>query len=65
MTADDWVKVIGAIGSASVLIIGALGAVYLQVRKTHQLVNSRMTELLDLTRKSSLAEGKLEQPTTS
>lgn len=33
------------------------------VNKTHKLVNSRMDELLMLTKKSSKAEGKLEEAT--
>ena len=37
-----------------------LSLVALMVKDTHDLTNSRMTELLELTRKSSKAEGKLE-----
>lgn len=36
-------------------------AALVQVFKVHKLVNSRMTELLDLTRKSSLAEGRADR----
>jgi hypothetical protein len=43
-------------------LLGAVLAVYRQVLSTHQLVNSRMTELLELTRTSAIAEGKLDQP---
>jgi hypothetical protein len=38
----------------------ALGGL-VQAIRTHGLVNSRMTELLDLTRKSSKAEGVQEE----
>ena len=68
MSGDDWVKVIGAIGTASVLILAALGAVIAQVRSTHQLVDGRMNELLNVTRTSSFAAGRLqvrEEPPTS
>jgi len=40
-------------------LLGAVVAVYLQVRQTHALVNSRMTELLETTRSASLAQGQL------
>jgi len=33
---------------------------WMQSRKTHRLVNSRLTELLNLTRESAKAEGRLE-----
>lgn len=46
-----------AIFTQLVVLIG----IFYQVRQTHKLVNSRMTELVDLTRKSALAEGKEEE----
>ena len=59
-------ELIAAVASATVAIIGALTALVIavtrlnsRVQETHELVNSRMTELLELTRASSLAEGKL------
>lgn len=58
MTAEDWVRIISAIAAGFVLVIGAIGAVYAQVVRTHQLVNSRMSELLELTRTSATAEGR-------
>lgn len=33
---------------------------WLQARKNHVMMNSRLTELLDATRKSAKAEGKVE-----
>jgi len=45
---------------ASVLV--ALGVLIREVRQYHHVVNSRMDELLELTAKSSLAEGKLAGP---
>jgi hypothetical protein len=68
MSGEDWVRIIGAVGAASVLIIAALGAVLAQVRATHNLVNGRLTQLLELTRSSSFAAGKLnitDEPPTS
>ena len=59
MTSGDWVAIIGAVGAAAAVIIAALGAVYLQARQTHQLVNSRMTQLLELTQRSAMAQGEL------
>ena len=61
MSGDDWVRIIGAIAAGIVLILGALAAVFQQIRATHSLVNSRMDELLMLTRTSGHAEGMLEQ----
>lgn len=46
---------------AAVITAGTPGFLaWLQARKTHTAVNSRLTELLELTRKSSKAEGVLE-----
>lgn len=60
MNSDDWVKIIGAIGSALVLVLGAVGVLYAKVHQYSERVNGRLSELLELTRKSSRAEGKLE-----
>jgi len=60
MSVDDWVKLIAASASAFAVILAAIGGVYVQVRKYHAEVNSRMGELLELTRSSSLAQGRLE-----
>ena len=47
--------------TAAAAIIGALAGLFAQMRATHALVNSRMSELLDLTRRASLAQGRLAQ----
>jgi len=65
MSADDWVKIIGAAAAFMSVVIGALGAVYLQVRRTHTLVNSRMDQLLELTQTSGIARGRLEAQQTT
>jgi hypothetical protein len=41
-------------------LIAALTRLFVQVRQTHQLINSRMDQLLELTRASALAAGRLE-----
>jgi len=53
-------------------VLGAIAQCIREVRSYHHAVNSRMDELLELTAKSSLAEGKLTRrkrvgklPTTS
>jgi hypothetical protein len=61
MSPEQFVAVLGAV---TALVI-AVSGVFIQVRQTHQLVNSRMTQLVNLTRDSSLAQGKLEGPTAS
>ena len=54
-----WETIITAI--AAVIVAATPGFLaWLQSRKTHLLVNSRLTELLELTRKAAKAEGKLE-----
>jgi hypothetical protein len=60
---------IAAAASAVVAILGALTALIIalvqlnsKVQKTHDAVNSRMEEMLALTRASSLAQGKLAGP---
>ena len=59
MNSADWVAIIGAGGAAVALVIAAVGAVYMQARQTHELVNSRMTQLLELTQRSAMAQGEL------
>jgi len=49
-----------AVLTAITALIAAVGAVYVQVRQTHKLINSRMTELLELTKSSAHAEGVIE-----
>ena len=41
-------------------LVGALGAIYIQLRQTHSLVNSRMTDLLDTTKLLSQKTGELD-----
>ena len=41
-------------------LIGALAAILIQLRQTHALVNSRMTELLDTTKLLSQKTGELD-----
>lgn len=40
-------------------LVGALGVVYVQVRATHTLVNSRMDELLNTTKLANQSIGEL------
>jgi hypothetical protein len=61
MSADDLVKIIGAIAGAVVIVLGAIGACYARVMQLHQSVNGRMTQLLELTKQSSVAQGHLEE----
>jgi len=65
MTGDDWVKIIGAIAAAAVLIIGAIGAIYMQVRSLRDRVNGRLDQLLELTAHSSEARGRLQGGTSA
>lgn len=41
-------------------LIGALGAVFAQLRQTHGLINSRMTELIDTTKLAAQLGGQQE-----
>lgn len=60
MTVEQFVAILGAITA----LIVAVGAVFAQVRQTHQLVNSRMTELLAVAKQASHAEGVLDERQT-
>ncbi len=40
-------------------LVGALGAVFVQLRQTHSLINSRMTELVETTKLAAQARGEL------
>lgn len=53
-----WIALISIIPATVLSLPGILAVI--QSRKTHQLVNSRMSELLELTRKASRAEGVKE-----
>jgi hypothetical protein len=60
VTTQEFVTIMGALTA----LIVAVTALVVQVVAYHRVVNSRMTELLELTAKSSRAEGLLqsEQP---
>jgi hypothetical protein len=58
MTPEQLAAILGSAAS----LLAALLAIYRQTRITHELVNSRLTELLALTRRASLAEGRLQGP---
>lgn len=58
MTVDQFIAVLGALGT----LLAAVTACFIQVRQVHALVNSRMTELLELTRHSAVADTKLAAP---
>lgn len=53
------VEAITALVVAITGLIAALGAVFVQLRQTHTLINSRMTQLLDETRSAAQARGEL------
>jgi hypothetical protein len=59
MSAAELTAVLGALTA----LVVAVGALLVQVRQLHGLVNSRMGELLMLTRRAALAEGKLTTKT--
>ena len=40
-------------------LIAALGAVFVQLRQTHALINSRMTQLVETTKLAAQASGEL------
>jgi len=56
MSVEQFVTIIGALTALIVAVTAAL----VQLRQTHELVNSRMTELLEVTRGAARAEGKLD-----
>lgn len=55
LTPEQFVAVLGAITA----LVVALTAVFAQLRRTHMMVNGRLTELLKLTHDAALAKGKL------
>lgn len=57
MSPNEWIGVITAIA----VLCGAFGKLYRDIRGVHELVNSRMTELLELTRNASEAVGSLKE----
>lgn len=56
MTVEQFDSLLGAITA----LIVAVTACYVQLRQTHKLVNSRMTELVEATRASAQLKGELE-----
>jgi hypothetical protein len=58
MTADDWVKLIGAGAAATVMVLGAIGALWAKIHAYSVAVDGRMSELLSATRSAATAEGK-------
>jgi len=56
VTVEQFVAILAAITA----LIGVLGGIWVQLRQTHKLVNSRLSALLELTATSSRAEGVLE-----
>ena len=40
-------------------LVGALGAVFVQLRQTHRLINSRMTQLIDTTKLAAQKSSEL------
>jgi hypothetical protein len=62
MTSQDWVQIIGAIAAGLAVVLAAIGALYARIHGYQERVDGRMTELLELTRHSSRAEGRLERP---
>jgi hypothetical protein len=57
MTPEQFVAVAGALAA----LLASVGVLIGQVRATHKLVNSRLDELIALTRKAALAEGRLSE----
>jgi len=58
MTADDWVKVIGSVAGALVLVLTAIGALWVKVHEYRREVNGKMQQLLDVTREAGEAHGR-------
>jgi hypothetical protein len=53
------IEAVTALLVAVTALVGAWVSLYREVRKTHELVNSRVDELVALTRAASRAEGRL------
>ena len=56
MSPEQLVAVVGALATIAIALVRLYG----EIRSVHHLVNSRMTELLDLTRKAARAQGVLD-----
>lgn len=61
MTVEQFLSIIGALTALLVAVAAAL----VQIRQTHTMIDGRMSQLLALTQRASLAEGKLEGPAAS
>ncbi len=55
MTPEQFVAVLGAVTA----LVVALGAIFVQLRQTHTIINSRMTELIETTRQAAQSKGEL------
>ena len=62
MTAFSAGELTALIGGLTALVI-AVGALLVQIGRLHTLVNSRMTELLDLTRQAAFSAGQADTAT--
>ena len=56
MSPEQLVAVVGALATIAIALVRLYG----EIRSVHHLVNSRMTELLDLTRQAARAQGVLD-----
>jgi len=61
LTVEQYVSLLGAITA----LLLAVGTVAVQIRTLHTLVNSRLTELLELTATSSRALGVIDAKTAA
>lgn len=52
-------QALAALCVAVTALVAALVAIYVQLRQTHSIVNSRMTELVEATRQAASAQGEL------
>ena len=59
MTADDVIKLVGALAAGLALVLAAIGALYVKVRDYHTEVNGKMGALITLTDQSAHASGQL------
>jgi hypothetical protein len=57
MTVEQLVAVLGAV----TLLLGAITALFVQIRRLEFRVDGRLTQLLELTKVAAIAEGKLAE----
>lgn len=60
LTAEDVAKIVGALAGGLVVVLGAIGALYVKVRQYHSQVNGKLSEFLALTGEASHSAGQLE-----